>query len=220
MPKYANRVAVTTATTGTGTLTLGNEISDAFCTFAEGGISNAETVRYLITEGGDFEIGIGTYTSSGTTLSRDTVELSKIGGTAGTSKMSLGGTAQVRVINSAADLAAMLVANIENQGPITGGASVTVKDLGNLSGNTITIDPGDRNAQKVTNNGAGTIAPHGSLWGSGRLIIVNSSGAGAITTSGWGLVDGDDFDTINGSVFICGYEIYSEGSVLSVKKVS
>lgn len=114
----------------------------------------------------------------------------------------------------------VLVKGTENQGPLTGGASVTVKDLGNLSGNTITLDPGDRNAQKVTNNGAGSIAPHGSLWGSGRLIIANTTGAGAITTTAWDLVDGDSFDTTTTSVFICGYEIYSEGSVLSVKKVT
>jgi len=101
---FGNRVAVNTATTGTGTLTLGSEISDAYCTFAEGGITNAATVRYLLTEGDDFEIGSGTYTASGTTLSRTTVEASKIGGTAGTSKMNLAGGAEVRVIASAEDL--------------------------------------------------------------------------------------------------------------------
>ncbi len=103
-PVFGNRIAVGTTTTGTGTVTLGAEISDGFCTFAEGGIPNAAVVRYMITEGDDFEIGTGVYTTSGTTLTRATVEASKIGGTAGTSKMNLAGGAEVRVIASAEDM--------------------------------------------------------------------------------------------------------------------
>lgn len=103
---YGNRVAVQTSTTGTGTITLGSVVSAAYLTFSEAGIGDGATVHYLISEGSDFEIGQGTYTASGTTLSRDTVYNSKISGTAGTTKMTLGGGAEVRVIASAAALAA------------------------------------------------------------------------------------------------------------------
>lgn len=99
---YGNRVAVQTSTTGTGTITLGSVVSAAYLTFSEAGIGDGATVHYLISEGADFEIGQGTYTASGTTLSRDTVYNSKISGTAGTTKMTLGGGAEVRVIASAA----------------------------------------------------------------------------------------------------------------------
>ncbi len=99
-----DRVKVTTATTSTGTLTLGAVFSNAFCTFAEAGITNGQTVTYCIEEGSDFEIGRGVYTSAGTTLTRATVLLSKIGGTAGTSKMNLAGTATVRIIAAKEDL--------------------------------------------------------------------------------------------------------------------
>lgn len=99
--EFGNRIAVGTSTTGTGTVTLGSAVSDAFMTFAEGGITDGATVTYLLTEGNDFEIGVGTYTASGTTLSRDTVIDSKIGGTAGTTKMTLGGSAEVRIISPA-----------------------------------------------------------------------------------------------------------------------
>lgn len=99
-----NRVKVATATTGTGTITLGAAFSNAFCTFAEGGVANGNVVTYTIEDGLDFEIGRGTYTSSGTTLSRDTVLLSKIGGTAGTSKINLSGSATVFLTAAKEDL--------------------------------------------------------------------------------------------------------------------
>lgn len=99
-----NRVKVNTSTTGTGTITLGAAFSNAFCTFAEAGAANGNVVTYTIEDGNDFEIGRGTYTSSGTTLSRDTVLLSKIGGSAGTSKINLSGAAVVFIAAAKEDL--------------------------------------------------------------------------------------------------------------------
>jgi len=68
----ADRVKETTTTTGTGTLTLLGA-SIGFQSFAAVGDGN--TTYYTISSNGgaEFEVGIGTYTSSGTTLSRTTV---------------------------------------------------------------------------------------------------------------------------------------------------
>ena len=74
----ADRVQETTSTTGTGTLTLTGAVS-SFQSFAP--IGNGNTTYYTITSGTDWEVGIGTYTASGTTLSRDTVYASSAGGT-------------------------------------------------------------------------------------------------------------------------------------------
>lgn len=68
----------TTSTTGTGTLTLTGAVSQCR-SFA--GVGNGNTTYYRIISGNDIEVGIGTYTSSGTTLSRDTVLYSSAGGT-------------------------------------------------------------------------------------------------------------------------------------------
>ena len=67
-----DRVKVTTTTTGTGTLTLGAAAA-GFQSFSV--IGNANTTYYAIVDSatGAWEVGIGTYTASGTTLSRDTV---------------------------------------------------------------------------------------------------------------------------------------------------
>jgi len=74
----ADLVQETTNTTGTGTLTLAGAVS-GFQSFAA--IGNANTTYYRIKSGTDSEVGIGTYTASGTTLSRDTVLYSSAGGT-------------------------------------------------------------------------------------------------------------------------------------------
>mgnify|MGYP001022076360 FL=1 len=65
-----DRVKETTTTTGTGTLTLAGAVT-GFDSFADVGDSN--TTYYSCTDGTDFEVGIGTYPLSGTTLSRDTI---------------------------------------------------------------------------------------------------------------------------------------------------
>jgi len=75
---FADLVQETTSTTGVGTLTLTGAVA-AFQTFAA--IGNANTTYYKIKSGTDSEVGLGTYTSAGTTLSRDTVLYSTAGGT-------------------------------------------------------------------------------------------------------------------------------------------
>ena len=80
-----DRVRESSATTGTGTITLAGAYV-GFVTFASS-VSDGDTVYYTIhnTETGfeaEWEVGIGTFTLSGTTLSRDTILSSSNSGSA------------------------------------------------------------------------------------------------------------------------------------------
>lgn len=98
MTKLVNRAKMTTATTGTGTITLGSAVA-GYQTFAAAGVVNADVVRYVIEDGSNWEIGTGTYTAAGTTLSRTPSESSS-GGAA----ISLSGNAQVFITAVVADI--------------------------------------------------------------------------------------------------------------------
>ena len=76
-----DRVKETTTTTGTGTVTLAGAAA-GFQSFAA--VGNGNTTYYAIVDSvtGDWEVGIGTYTASGTTLARTTVLSSSAGGAA------------------------------------------------------------------------------------------------------------------------------------------
>lgn len=76
----ADRVKDTTTTTGTGTITLSGTAPIGYVSFGTA-IGNGNNTYYTITAGSEWEVGIGTYTAAGTTLSRDTVLASSAGGT-------------------------------------------------------------------------------------------------------------------------------------------
>ena len=67
----ADRVKETTTTSGTGTYDLGGIVT-GFQSFATA-IGNTNTTYYACTDGNNYEIGIGTYASTGNTLARTTI---------------------------------------------------------------------------------------------------------------------------------------------------
>lgn len=98
MAKLYNLARMTTATEGTGTITLGSAV-DGFLSFAGAGVQDGETVTYAIKDGTESEIGRGTYTSSGTTLSRTVLK-----STNSDAAIDLSGGAEVFITAAAEDI--------------------------------------------------------------------------------------------------------------------
>ena len=98
MVTLVNRAKMSTSTTGTGTITLGSA-ETGYQTFADAGVADGDVVRYVIEDGNDWEIGSGTYTSSGTTLSRTVDESSNAG-----AALNLTGSAVVFITAAAGDV--------------------------------------------------------------------------------------------------------------------
>jgi hypothetical protein len=139
MAVLVNRAKVATSTTGTGTITLGSA-EDGYQTFADAGVANGDVVRYIIEDGSNFEIGTGTYTASGTTLTRTVSESSN-----SNNAINLSGSATVFIGATAQDLSPLGGGSnkvfFENDTNVT--ANYTITDGKNaMSAGPITIDSG------------------------------------------------------------------------------
>ena len=100
-----NRAKMGTSTTGTGTITL-SSAETGYQSFADAGVTDGDVVRYVIEDGNDWEIGSGTYTASGTTLTRTVDESSNAG-----SALNLTGSATVFVTAAAEDFPELYAEN-------------------------------------------------------------------------------------------------------------
>lgn len=98
MVTLVNRAKMSTSTTGTGTITLGSA-ETGYQSFADAGVTDGDVVRYVIEDGNDWEIGSGTYTASGTTLTRTVDESSN-----SDAALNLTGSAVVFITAAAGDV--------------------------------------------------------------------------------------------------------------------
>lgn len=100
--KYADRVWCNTASTGTGTVTLGTALAKYF-TPVDLALADGDTYKYVIEQGNDVEEGSGVLGGSGTTLTR-VVSKSKIAGVVGTTPLTLAAGSTIYFTHFAADI--------------------------------------------------------------------------------------------------------------------
>jgi hypothetical protein len=201
-----DRVKETTTTTGTGTVTLAGAVT-GFQAFSV--IGDGNTTYYAITNGTDWEVGVGTYTSSGTTLSRDTILESSNSGSAvdfgaGTKDVFVTYPAERAVFTSDTQTLtnktltdpAIVGTVLEDVYTIADGAAFEV-DPGNGSIQLITL--GDNRTPKATNFAAGesitlmvddgsaySITWTDATWGGSGVIWETDAGvAPTLSTTGY-----------------------------------
>jgi hypothetical protein len=143
-----DRVKSSTTTTGTGTITLGAAAA-GFQAFSVIGDGNTTYYTIVDTVNGTWEVGIGTYTSSGTTLSRDTVLESSNSGSlvnfaAGSKDVFVAYPAERAVIGG--------MGYIENSATISQSSTINTGNNA-ISGGPVTI-----------NSGITVTVPSGSRW--------------------------------------------------------
>lgn len=146
-----DRVKETTTTTGTGTITLAGAAT-GFQAFSA--IGNGNTTFYTIAGQGtsEWEVGIGTYTSSGTTLSRDSVlsssnSGSKVNFSAGTKDVFVTYPAGRTLTGGGGGIGALMV-NVttvtDNYTIDTGTNALSVGPVTVASGISVTVSSGQR----------------------------------------------------------------------------
>lgn len=147
MVTLVNRAKMSTATTGMGAITLNSAVS-GYQSFADAGVTDGASVRYVIEDGTAWEIGTGVYTASGTTLSRTPSESSNAD-----SAISLSGSAEVFISATAEDFSSGGAFSSINVASRTVSSDTTVTSVdGALSvgpvevadGVTITVQTGGR----------------------------------------------------------------------------
>ena len=187
-----DRVQEVTNTTGTGTLTLAGAVT-GFQSFAAVGDGN--TTYYAITGGSQWELGIGTYTASGTTLSRDTVLSSSNSGNlvdfaAGSKTVFVTYPTSRVVIADGTSIAAANSSILPVASGGTGSATATFSGANITSLNASAISTGTiANARTTASsaNGASTIVSRGASGEFAAGVIEFAAGtasAPSITTTG------------------------------------
>ena len=187
MVTLVNRAKVATATTGTGTITLGSAV-DGYQTFASAGVVDADAVRYVIEDGTGWEIGTGNYTASGTTLSRTVSESSNAG-----SAISLSGDAVVFITAIDADIvqpdATQTLTNKTLTTPVISTPTLTgtiVEDVYTITGTSAALEPDNGSVQTHTLTG-NTTYTDGFSAGQAITLMVDDGTARTITwpTTTW-----------------------------------
>jgi hypothetical protein len=169
---------MTTATTGTGTLTLGSAVG-GYQSFAAAGVADGNTVRYVIEDGNDWEVGTGVYTASGTTLSRTVSE-----STAAGSAINLTGNAVVYVSAIAGDIVQPTATQTLTNKTLTDPAIIgtILEDIFTISdGAAFEIDPGNGSVQLITLGASRTPKATNMAAGEAVTLMVDDGSAYTLT---------------------------------------
>ena len=204
----ADRVQETTTTTGTGTVTLAGAVT-GYQSFAA--VGNGNTTYYTIADqtGTNWEVGIGTYTASGTTLSRTTVLASSNSGSlvnfgAGTKNVFVDYPAGKAVFQDAVGTVTIPVLIVNSTTSTTPNLTFNASNSGFTSGATVA----NNYLQTVIQNKSGTSGA------STNYVLSNDLGTDSTYYGEFGMNSSTftasgtfpDFYSINNGVYFSGHD--------------
>ena len=221
MVTLVNRAKVATATTGTGTLTLGSAES-GYQSFADAGVVDTDIVRYVIEDGTDWEIGTGTYSAG--TLTRTVSESSNAD-----AALNLTGSAVVYVSATAEDIPAVQELYAENPSsptaPSATGTNAVAIGSGSIAAGVKSVAFGnsraagtDSFAAAITNNTSSYGATGANSVAIGRLakssgIATTSIGNQSISSGTDSVAIGDLAEATSTFSYAIGYDTTASGLV-------
>jgi len=227
-----DRVQETTTTTGTGTVTLDGAVS-GFQSFSA--IGNGNTCYYAIVGGTEWEVGLGTYTSSGTTLSRDTILESSNSGSAvnfsaGTKNVFVTYPAEKSIYQNASGVANLTSTDVTTAlgyTPVTNARTLTINGTSyDLTANrtwsvgTVTsvaaLTLGTTGTDLSSTVADGTTTPVITL----NVPTASATNRGALSSTDWStfnnkqaaLVSGTNIKTVNGTTLLGSGDLGTIGS--------
>lgn len=179
--RAADRVFETTVSTGTGKITLAGAVTGYQAFSAIPSIATNDIVPYVIEKPSvaEWEVGFGTYTSTGTTLARTTVLASSNGGAAVSFSS---GTKNVFCAPSALKtLTIDSTGTVYPQSAVTFAKQYVSAKYALTDGATIALDWTNGNVQTVTLGGNRTFTFASPIAGGRYVIVLLQDGTGSRT---------------------------------------
>jgi cytoskeletal protein CcmA (bactofilin family) len=191
----SDRVKETTTTTGTGTYTLGGAVT-GFETFTTN-LSNSDTTYYCCTDNTDFEVGLGTFTSSGTTLARTAILASS------NSNNAVSWSSGTRTVFCTLPAAKTVFLDASGNTSISGSVTATSFVIGSADINENDLESIDGiTAGTVAASKAAIVDTNKDITGFRNITLTGELDAGSLDVSGDADIDGTleaDAITVNGT---------------------
>jgi hypothetical protein len=210
---WADCVADTSTTTGTGALTVSGTSSMLTGQTFSDVCSTDDTFYYRVQHQTEveWEEGLGTY-SALNTVTRTTVIKSS---NSDAEVDFAAGTKDVFIVLPSSVISAII--RSDATAVLTAGYTATPYDAGTKSSGTFTPSPADGTKQRYINGGAHTLAPQTGV-SDINIEVTNNASAGAVTVSGYDKVVGT-FDTTDTHVFDVTSRVGTSKSILYIQGI-
>lgn len=214
MAIFGDRIKVACSTTGSTatTLTLGSAVS-GFQTLSEGGLSNGDSVRYVIEDGSNFEIGLATYATGSPDTLTGRSDANVSASSSSNNRINLSGSSTLFIAPTAADLQTVhvysatsdlpsasdnhgMIAHVHGEGAMYFAHSNSWVKIANYSDITTYTHP--NHSGEVTSTGDGATVIADNVVDESNLKVSNAPTDGYVLTARSGNTGGMTWEAASG----------------------